>query len=170
MGYRRERLMSQAAGWMKMSMGESRAPSPTITFISRRRHARGRRRVWTPLPQYPGLGQMANPIPYPPQVNFSSTSPNESYPDGSPTSPISLTSSTHPSPVGTSTPGDSSCCPSGTGQHGWCINISTPTPVVNPVVPAAVPVIVAGGPPDLSPPPPPGSGPGSVADFRQHVS
>ena len=45
------------------------------------------------------------------------------------------------------------------------ITIPTPTPVANPVVLAAAPVIAAGGPPDPSPPPPPGSGPGSVADF-----
>ena len=45
------------------------------------------------------------------------------------------------------------------------ITIPTPTPVANPVAPAAAPVIAAGGQPDLSPPPPPGSGPGSVADF-----
>ena len=91
--------------------GGSHAPSPTIMFISRRRHARGQHRVWAPLPQYPGLSQMANPIPYPPTSKLSSTSHNDSYPNGSPTSPISLTSSTHPSPVDASTPGDSSCCP-----------------------------------------------------------
>ena len=48
----------------------ARVPSPTVTFVSRRRRTRGQRRVWTPLPQYPGLNQMANPIPYTPQVNF----------------------------------------------------------------------------------------------------
>ena len=45
-------------------------PSLTVTFIGRRRRARGRCRVWTPLPQYPGLSQIVNPMPYPPQVTF----------------------------------------------------------------------------------------------------
>ena len=81
------RLMSRVVGQMKTSMGGSRAPSLTVTFISRRRHARGQHRVWMPLPQYPGLSQMANPIPYPPTSKLSSTSHNGSHPNGSPTSP-----------------------------------------------------------------------------------
>ena len=112
----------------------------------------------------PGVKSNGKPYSIPPTSKLSATSHNESYPDGSPTSPISLTSSTHPSPIGASTPGGSSCCPGGTGQHGGT-TIPTPTPIANPVLPAAAPVIAAGGPPDLSPPPPPGSGPGSVADF-----
>ena len=115
----REMPMLRAVGQMKTSMGETRVPSPTITFVSQRRHARGRRRVWTPLPQYLGLSQMANPYSIPPTSKLSATSHNESYPDGSSTSPISLTSSTHPSPIGASTPGGSSHCPGDTGQHGW---------------------------------------------------
>ena len=98
--------------------GGAHVPSPTVTSIGRRRRARGQRRVWTPLPQYPGLSQMVNPMPYPPTGKLPSTSHNDSYPDGSPTSPISLTSSTHPSPIDASTPSDSSCCPGGTGQRG----------------------------------------------------
>ena len=58
------------------------------------------------------------------------------------------------------------------GIFGYTVPISlanttipTPTPVANPVAPATAPVIVAGGPPDLSPPPPPGSEQGLMADF-----
>ena len=54
--------------------------------------------MWTPLPHYPGLSQIANPMPYPSTSKLSSTSHNDSYPDGSPTSPIFLTTPTHPGP------------------------------------------------------------------------
>ena len=66
----------------------------------------------------PGVKSNGEPNAIPPTSKLSSTPHNDSYPDGSPTSPISLASSTHPSPIDASTPGDSSCCPSGTGQCG----------------------------------------------------
>ena len=50
--------------------GGTRVPSLTVTFMSRRRCARGQCRVWTSLPHYPGLSQIPNPMPYPPQVKF----------------------------------------------------------------------------------------------------
>ena len=50
--------------------GGARVPSLTITFVGWRRRARGRCRVWSPLPHHPGLSQIHNPMPYPPQVNF----------------------------------------------------------------------------------------------------
>ena len=112
----------------------------------------------------PGVKSNGKPYSIPPTSKLSTTSHNESYTDGSPTSPLSFTSSTPPSTGGTSTPGGSSRCPGDTGQPG-CTAIPAPAPIANPVLPVAAPVIVAGGPPDPSPLPPPGSGPGSVADF-----
>ena len=145
--------------------GGTRVPSPTVTFISQRRHTRGRRRVWTPLPQYPGLSQMANPIPYPPQVNFPPPPIMNPIPMGVPPPPYPLPPPPIPAPLVPAPPVAQAVAP--VAQAGVAgIAIPTPTPVANPALLAAAPVIAAGGPPDPSPPPPPGSGPGSVADFN----
>ena len=114
--------------------GATRVPSPTVTFVSRRRRTRGRRSVWTPLPQYPGLNQMANPIPYTPQVNFPPPPIMNPIPMGVPPPPyhlppppipaplapappaapavapvaqVSVTGTTVPTPAPTAAPGDS---------------------------------------------------------------
>ena len=144
--------------------GETCVPSPTVTFVSRRRHARGRCRVWTPLPQYLGLSQMANPIPYPPQVNFPPPPIMTPIPMGVPHPPYPLPPPPIPAPLMPAPPVTQAVAPVAQASVAG-ITIQMPTPVVNPVVLAVAPVIVAGGPPDPSPPPPPGSGPGSMADF-----
>ena len=118
--------------------------------------------AFAPIPTVKSNGK---PNSIPPTSKLSATSHNESYPNGSPTSPISLTSSTHPSPVGASTPGGSSHHAPVTQVSMAGTTIPAPTLIASPVLPAAALVIAAGGPPDPSPPPSPGSGPGSVADF-----
>ena len=144
--------------------GGTRVLSPTITFVSRRRRTRGRHRVWTPLPQYLGLSQMANPIPYPPQVNFPPPPIMNPIPMGVLPPPYPLPPPPIPAPLVPAPPVTQAVAPVAQASMAG-ITIPTPTPVVNPAPPSAAPVIVAGGPPDLSPAPPPGSGPGSVADF-----
>ena len=144
--------------------GGSRVPSPTIMFIGRRRHARGQRRVWMPLPQYPGLSQMVNPMPYPPQVNFPPPPIMTPIPMGVPPPPYPLPPPPIPAPLMPAPPVTQAVASVAQASVA-SITVPTPAPVANPVAPAAALVIVAGGPPDLSPPPPPGSGPGSVADF-----
>ena len=144
--------------------GGSHAPSLTITFISRRRHARGRCRVWMPLPQYPGLSQMVNPIPYPPQVNFPPPPIMTPIPMGVLPPPYPLPPPPIPAPLMPAPLVTQAVAPVAQASMA-SITIPTPAPVVNPVAPAVALVIAAGGPPDLLPPPPPGSGPGSMADF-----
>ena len=153
-----------SSGMDEDEYGESRVPSLTITFISQRRRARGRCRVWTPLPQYPGLSQIANPIPYPPQVNFPPPPIMTPIPMGVPPPPYPLPPPPIPAPLMPAPLVTQAVAPVAQASMAG-INIPMPAPVVNPVVPAAAPVIVVGGPPDPSPPPPPRSGPGSVADF-----
>ena len=144
--------------------GGTRVPSPTVTFVSQRRRTRGQRRVWTPLPQYPGLNQMANPIPYTPQVNFLPPPIMNPIQMGVPPPPYPLLPPPLPAPVAPAPPVAQAIAPvTQVSLAGTAI--PAPTPTANPVLPVAAPVIVAGGPPDPSPPPPPGSGPGSVADF-----
>ena len=144
--------------------GGTRVPSPTVTFVSQRRHARGRCRVWMPLPQYPGLSQMANPIPYPPQVNFRPPPIMNPIPMGVPPPPYPLLPPPIPAPVVPAPPVAQAVAPV-TQVSMAGTTIPAPAPIANPVLPAAALVIAVGGPPDPSPPPPPGSGPGSVADF-----
>ena len=117
-----------------------------------------------PLPQYPGLGQMANPIPYPPQVNFPPPPIMNPIPMGVPPPPYPLPPPPMPAPLAPVPPVTQAVAPVAQASVAG-INISTPAPVANPVVLAVAPVMAAGGPPDPSPPPPPGSGPGSVADL-----
>ena len=153
-----------SSGMDEDEYGETHVPSLTVMFVSWRRRARGRRRVWTPLPQYPGLSQIANPIPYPPQVNFPPPPIMTPIPMGVPPPPYPLPPPPIAPPLTPAPPVAQAVTPVvQTSVPG--ITIPTPTPVVNPVLPAVAPVIAAGGPPDLSPPPPPGSGPGSMADF-----
>ena len=96
----------------------ARVPSPTVTSIGRRRRARGQRRVWMPLPQYPGLSQMADPMPYPQQVSFPPPPIMTPIPMGVPPPPYPLPPPPIPAPLTPAPPSDSSCCPSSTGQHG----------------------------------------------------
>ena len=114
----------------------------------------------------PGVKSNGKPYSIPPTSKLSATSHNESYPDGSPTSPH-IPYFLHPSqphwhqhpPVAQAVAPVTQVSMAGT-------TIPAPTPIANPVLlGGGPPVIVAGGPPDPSPPPPPGSGPGSVADF-----
>ena len=143
----------------------SRAPSLTITFVSRRRRARGRCRIWTPLPQYPGLSQMTNPIPYTPQVNFPPPPIMTPFLAGVPPPPYPLPPPPIPALLMPAPLVTQAVAPVAQASMA-SVTIPTPAPVANPVVLAAAPVIVVGRPPDPSPPPPPGSGPGSVADFN----
>ena len=144
--------------------GGSHVPSPTVTFVGRRRHARGRRRVWTPLPQYPGLSQIANPMPYPPQVNFPPPPIMTPILMGVPPPPYPLPPPPILAPLTPAPPVTQAFAPVAQASVA-SITMPTPTPVANPVALATAPVIAAGGPPDPSPPPPPGSEPGSMADL-----
>ena len=117
-----------------------------------------------PLPQYLGLSQMANPIPYPPQVNFPPPPIMTPIPMGVPPPPYPLPPPPIPAPLAPAPPVTQTVAPVAQASVAG-ITIPPPTPVANPVVLAVALVIAAGGPPDPSPPPPPGSGPGSVADF-----
>ena len=144
--------------------GGSRVPSLTVTFIGRRRHARSRCRVWTPLSHYPGLSQIANPMPYPPQVNFPPPPIMTPIPMGVPPPPYSLPPPPILAPLAPPPPVTQAIAPVAQASLANA-TMPTPAPVANPVALAAALVIVAGGPPDPSLPPPPGSEPGSVADF-----
>ena len=144
--------------------GGTHTSSPTITFMGRRRCARGRCRVWMPLPHYPGLSQILNPMPYPPQVNFPPPPIMTPILIAVPPPPYSLPPPPILAPLMPAPPVTQAVAPVAQASMA-SITIPTPTPVVNPVAPATAPVIVVGGPPDPSPPPPPGSEPGSVADF-----
>ena len=144
--------------------GGSRVPLPTIVFIGRRRCARSQCRVWTPLPHYPGLSQIVNPMPYPPQVNFPPPPIMTPILMGVPPPPYSLLPPPILAPLVPPPPATQAIALVAQASLANA-TIPTPTPVANPVAPAAASVIVAGGPPDPSPPPPPGSEPGSIADF-----
>ena len=153
-----------SSGMDKDEYGGTHVPSPTVTFVSWRRHTRSRRRVWTPLPQYPGLNQMANPIPYTPQVNFLPPPIMNPIPMGVPSPPYPLPPPPIPAPLAPAPPvAQAVALVAQVNVTGT--TIPTPAPIVALVLLTVAPVIAAGGPPDPSPPPPPGSGPGSVADF-----
>ena len=128
--------------------GGTHASSPTITFMGRRRHARGQCRVRMPLPHYLGLSQIPNPMPYPPQVNFPPPPIMTPILIGVPPPPYSLP----PPPISAlltpAPPVTQAIVPMAQASMA-SITIPTPTPVANPVAPATAPVIVAGGPPDL---------------------
>ena len=117
-----------------------------------------------PLPQYLGLSQMANPIPYPPQVNFPPPPIMTPILMGVPPPPYPLPPPPIPALLMPAPPVTQALAPVAQASMA-SITIPTPAPVANPVARAVAPVIVAGGPPDPLPPPPPGSGPGSMADF-----
>ena len=148
-----------------MSLGETCASSPTITFIGRRRRARGQCRVLMPLPHYPGLSQISNPMPYPPQVNFPPPPIMTPIPIGIPPPPYSLPPPPILAPMTPAPPVTQAVAPVAQASMD-SITIPTPTPVANQWHQPTAPVIVVGGPPDPSPPPPPGSEPGSMADFN----
>ena len=112
----------------------------------------------------PGVKSNCEPYAIPSTSKLSSISHNDSYPNGSLTSPIFFTAPTHPGPIGATTPATQAIALVAQASLANT-TIPTPAPVANPEAPAAASVIVAGGPPDPSPPPPPGSEPGSIADF-----
>ena len=114
----------------------------------------------------PGVKSNSEPYAIPSTSKLSSTSHNDSYPNGSPTSPIFLTAPTHTSPIDAPAPPVTQAVALVAQVTLASTTIPTPAPVVNPVAPATAPVIVAGGPPDPSLPPPPGSEPGSIANFN----
>ena len=151
-------------GPMKTRDRGTRVLSPTITFVGRRRCARGQCRVWMPLPHYPGLSQIPNPMPYPPQVNFPPPPIMTPISIGVPPPPYSLPPPPILAPLMPAPPVTQAIAPA-VQANVASITIPTPAPVVNPVALATAPVIVVGGPPDPLPPPPPGSEPGSTADF-----
>ena len=139
--------------------GGSYVPSPTVMFVGRRRCARSRCRVWMPLLHYPGLSQIQNPMPYPPQVNFPPPPIITPILMGVPPPPYSLPPPPILAPLMPAPLVTQAVAPVAQVSLASA-TIPTPTPVANPVAPATAPVIAAGGPPDPSPPPPPGSGPG----------
>ena len=144
--------------------GGTHPPSPPITFVGRRRHARGQCRVWMPLPHFPGLSQTLNPMSYPPQVNFPpppimTPIPIGVHPLPYPLPPPPIAAPLMPAPLATQ-----AIAPA-VQANVASITIPTPTPVANPVALATALVMMMGGPPDPLPPPPPGSEPGSAADF-----
>ena len=118
-----------------------------------------------PLPQYLGLSQMANPMPYPPQVNFPPPSIMTPILMGVPPPPYPLPPPPILAPLTPAPPVTQAVAPVAQATVA-SITMPTPTPVANPVAPATALVIVAGGPPDPLPPAPPGSEPGSMADFN----
>ena len=144
--------------------GGTHVPSLTITFMGRRRHARGRHRLWMPLPHYPGLSQIPNPMPYPPQVNFLPPPIMTPILIGVPPPPYPLPPQPILGPLMPAPLVTQATAPVVQANMA-SVTIPTPTPVANPVALATALVIVAGGPPDPLAPPPPGSEPGSVADF-----
>ena len=111
--------------------GGTRVPSPTVTFVSRRRRTRGRRRVWTPLPQYPGLNQMANPIPYTPQVNFLPPPIMNPIPMGVPPPPYPLPPPPIPAPLAPAPPVAQAVAPVAQVSMAGT-TIPTPTPIAAP--------------------------------------
>ena len=113
--------------------GGSHAPSLTVMFISQRRHARGRCRVWTPLPQYLGLSQMVNPIPYPPPVNFPPPPIMTPILMGVPPPPYPLPLPPIPAPLMPAPLVTQAVDPVAHASM-TSITIPTPTPVANPVV------------------------------------
>ena len=117
-----------------------------------------------PLPHYLGLSQTLNPMPYPPHVNFPPPPIMTPIPIGVPPPPYSLPPPPILAPLMPAPLVTQAVAPA-VQTNVASITIPTPTPVANPVAPAAALVIVVGGPPDPLPPPPPGSEPGSVADF-----
>ena len=137
-----------SSGTDEDEFGGTHASSLTITFMGRRRRARGQCRVWMPLPHYLGLSQIPNPMPYPPQVNFPPPPIMTPILIGVPPPPYPL-----PQPIlGLLMP-----APPVTQATALAVQanlasgtIPTPTPVANLVALATAPVIVAGGPPDPS--------------------
>ena len=124
--------------------GGTHASSPTVTFMGRRRRARGRCRVWMPLPHYLGLSQIPNPMPYSPQVNFPPPPIMTPIPIGVPPPPYSLPpppilALLMPAPLVTQ-----AIAPVAQASVA-SVTIPTPTPVANPVAPAAALVVVVGG-------------------------
>ena len=113
-------------------------PSSPITFVGRRRHARGQRRVWTPLPHYPGLCQTLNPMPYPPQVNFPPPPIMTPIPIGVPPPPYPLP----PPPIAAlmmlAPPVTQAIAPA-VQANVASITIPTPAPVANPSRPKLLP-------------------------------
>ena len=102
--------------------------------------------AFAPLPR---VKSNSEPYAIPSTSKLSSTPHNDSYPDGSPTSPIFLTAPTHPSPVGASTPVTQAVALVAQVSLASA-TIPTPALVVNPVALAAALVMVAGEPPDPS--------------------
>ena len=163
---REARVMS--SGTDEDEDGGTHVPSLTITFVGRRRHARGQCRVWMTFVPLPGFKSNPEPYAIPSISKLSSTSHNDSYPDRGSTPPYPLP----PPPILASlmpAPPVTQATAPAVQANVASVTIPTPTPVVNPVAPATALVIVVGGPPDPSPPPPPGSEPGSTADFN-HMS
>ena len=144
--------------------GGTHPSSPSVMFVGRRRCSQDQHRVWMPLPHFPGLSHSMNPIQYPPQLNFPPPPLMIPIPLGVPPPPYSLPPPPIAAPLAPAPLATQTVAPL---VQANMANAPIPIaqPVVNPVVPAAAPVLVAGGAPDPSPPPPPGSEPGSTADF-----
>ena len=143
--------------------GGTHPSSASVMFVGRRRSSRGRRRVWMPLPHFPGLSHSMNPIQYPPQLNFPPPPLMTPIPLGVPP-PYSLPPPPIAALLAPALPATQTVVPP---VQANVANAPAPItqPVANPVAPATALVLVAGGPPDPSPPPPPGSELGSAADL-----
>ena len=101
----------------------------------------------------PGVKSNGEPNAIPPTSKLSSTSHNDSCPNGSPTSPISLNSSTTSQPPLMPAPLVTQAVAPVAQTSMASITVPTPAPVVNPVALVAALVIAVGGPPDPSPTP-----------------
>ena len=125
--------------------------SPSVTFIGRRRCARGQCRVWMPLPHFPGLSHTLNPIQYPPQLNFPPPPLMTPILIGVPPPPYSL-----PPPPIAALLAPALLAMQVVAPPVQANVASAPIPrappAVNPVAPATAPVLMAGGPPDPLPP------------------
>ena len=133
-----------SSGTNEDEYGGSHVPSLTVTFVGRRRHTRGRCRVWMPLPHYPGLSQIQNPMPYPAQVNFPPPPIMTPIPIGVPPPPYSLPPPPILPPLMPAPPMTQAVAPV---TQVSLAGTTTPAPtlVVNQVAPTAALVIAAGG-------------------------
>ena len=141
-----------SSGTDEDEFGGARVPSATATSIGRRRWVRGRCRVWMPVPHYPGLTRIANPMPYPSQISFPPPPIMAPIPMGVPPPAYPLPPPPIPVPLMPAPPVTQAVVPVAQASMA-SITVPTPAPVVNPVAPVAAPVIAVGGSPNPLPPP-----------------
>ena len=144
--------------------GGTHPPSPFMIFAGRRRCSRGQRRVWMPLPHFPGVIHTLNPIQYPPQLNFPPPPLMTPILIGVPPPPYSLPPPPITAPLAPAPLATQAVAPPVQANMASTPILTAP-PAANPVAPATALVLMAGGPPDSLPAPAAGSELGSAADF-----